>query len=198
MRNNTLTFTVVEGKFEDAVREYVQAIQKDPTVAVYYSNAATCHSRTGSHERALEMINQALRLDPDFTKAYYRRGVCLMELRRFQEASEDFVRVCRELPSDVEAQKRLKACDREVDRRVSFEEALRSGFSSAIRVERFDLTRKCIEALSVDANYAGPVVDFDTPLTVEWVRDTLVPFFSADRKLNIKHAYTVWARKRGE
>ncbi len=175
----------------EALAEYEKAISKDPSVAVYFSNAATCQSRLGNNGEVLRLINEAIKLDPSFSKAYYRRGVCLMESRRFAEASEDFIRVCQEFPADVEAQKRLRECDRELDKKSSFEESLRAGFSSAIKVKRFELTRACLEELSVDASYTGPVVEYETPITSEWIRDTLIPHFAADKKLNIKYAYLV-------
>lgn len=137
------------------------------------------------------MINEAIRLDPTFIKALYRRGVALMELKRFKEASEDFIKVCQEFPADVEAQKRLRACDKELDKKISFEESMRMGFSAAIRVEKFELTRKCIDGMKVDVTYDGPVVSFDDPLTPEWVKEVLIPHFAADKRLHIKYAYTI-------
>ena len=182
---------VVEGKFREALEEYERAIGEDSEVAVFYSNAATCLSRLGEHEKALEMINEAIRLDSTFIKALYRRGVALMDLGRFKEASDDFVKVCREFPADVEAQKKLKACDKELDKKISFEESMRMGFSAAIRVERFELSRKCIEGMAVDAGYEGPTVSFEAPLTVKWVREELIPHFRAERRLHPKYAYTI-------
>ena len=170
----------------------MNAIESDPTVAIYYSNAATCHSRLGDNEKTLELIDEAIRLDPTFIKALYRRGVALMEMKRFKEASDDFIKVCQEFPADVEAQKRLKVCDKEVDKKLSFEDSMRMGFSAAIRVEKFELTRKCVEAMNVDVGYEGPVVSFeDGGLSIEWVRDTLIPHFAADKRLHIKYAYVL-------
>lgn len=137
------------------------------------------------------MINEAIRLDPTFIKALYRRAVALMELKRFKEASEDFIKVCQEFPADVEAQKRLAACDKELDKKLSFEESMRMGFSAAIKVEKFEFTRKCIEGMKVDVTYEGPKVSFEEPLTVEWVKDVLIPHFSADKRLHIKYAYVI-------
>ena len=181
----------LEGKFREALEKYEKAIEIDPSVAIYYSNAATCHSRLGDHEKTLEMINEAVRLDQTFIKALYRRGVALMELKRFKEASEDFIKVCHEFPADVEAQKRLSACDKELDKKISFEESMRLGFSAAIRVEKFELTRKCIEGMKVDVTYDGPKIAFEEPLTVEWVKDVLIPHFAADKRLHIKYAYAI-------
>ena len=183
----------------------MMAIQEDPQVSVYYSNAATCYSRLGEYEKTLELINEAIRLDPTFIKALYRRGVALMELKRFKEASDDFIKVCQEFPADVEAQKRLRACDKEIDRKMmSFEESMRMGFSAAIRVEKFELSRKCIDGMNVDVAYDGPVVSLvdndcsvtadkedGSVLTIEWIKDTLIPHFYQDRKLHIKYAYSV-------
>lgn len=181
----------IGGKFTEALENYEKAIEIDPSVAIYYSNAATCHSRLGNHEKSLEMINEAVRLDPTFIKALYRRGVGLMELKRFKEASEDFIKVCQEFPADVEAQKRLAACDKELDKKLSFEESMRMGFSAAIRVEKFEFTRKCIDGMKVDVTYDGPKVSFDEPLTVEWVKEVLISHFAGDKRLHIKYAYAI-------
>lgn len=185
-------FLRVEGKYKEALVEYEEAIKDDSSVAVYFSNAATCQSRLGDNEKCLELINEAIRLDPTFMKAFYRRGVALMDLKRFKEASDDFIKVCREFPADVEAQKKLRACDKELDRKMTFEESMRMGFSAAIRVEKFELNRKCVEGMNVDVGYEGPVVTFDEPLTVEWVRDVLIPHFRADKRLHLKYAYAIF------
>lgn len=193
-RFRSINFDIVsflDGKFKEALEMYEKAISADPSVAIYYSNAATCYSRLGDHEKTLEMINEAIQLDPTFIKALYRRGVALMELKRFKEAAEDFIVVCQEFPADVEAQKRLRACDKETDKKLSFEESMRLGFSAAIKVERFELSRKCVEEMKVDSTYAGPVVSFDEALTVEWVKDVLIPYFQADKRLHIKYAYAI-------
>lgn len=167
------------------------AIEEDSNVTVYYSNAATCYSRLGDHVKALELINEAIRLEPSFIKALYRRGVALMELKRFKEASEDFIKVCQEFPADVEAQKKLKACDKEIDKKLSFEESMRMGFSAAIRVERFELSRKCVEGMTVDVSYDGPQIDLDKGIDITWVKDILIPHFKADKRLHIKYAYAI-------
>ena len=97
-----------------------------------------------------------------------------------------------EFPADVEAQKKLKACDREIDRKLSFEELMRMGFSAAIKVEkRFELNRKCVEEMNVDVSYDGPVVSLNERISVEWIRDTLIPHFKADKRLHIKYAYSI-------
>jgi serine/threonine-protein phosphatase 5 len=186
-----ILFLFLEGKYREALEKYKNAIESDPNVAIYYSNAATCYSRLGDNEKTLEMINEAIRLDSTFIKALYRRGVALMELKRFKEASEDFIKVCQEFPADVEAQKRLSACDKELDKKLSFEESMRLGFSAAIRVEKFELTRKCVEGMKVDVTYDGPVISFDEPLTVDWVKEVLIPHFAADKRLQIKYAYAI-------
>lgn len=169
----------------------MNAIKDDPSVAIYYSNAATCYSRLNQHEKTLELINEAIQRDPSFIKALYRRGVALMELKRFKEASEDFIKVCQEFPADVEAQKKLKACDREIDKKLSFEESMRMGFSAAIRVERFELTRKCIEGMAVDVSYDGPQIDLNKGIDFTWVKNVLIPHFKADKRLHIKYAYSI-------
>jgi lipoprotein NlpI len=44
----------------------------------------------GNHQFAVNDFNQAIKLDANFSEAYYRRGVSKLKSRRFHEAIEDF------------------------------------------------------------------------------------------------------------
>jgi len=44
----------------------------------------------GNHQFAVNDFNSAIDLDPNFSEAYYRRGVSKLKSRGYHEAIEDF------------------------------------------------------------------------------------------------------------
>src|SRR5207302_782 len=50
------------------------------------------HSNLKRYEEALAAYEQALRLDPNFTFAYYNKGLALEQLKRTKEAQEAYAR----------------------------------------------------------------------------------------------------------
>ena len=61
-------------KFDHAIKSYTQAIELDPTNAVYYSNRAAAYSSKGEHSSAVLDAEKAIEADPSFVKAYHRLG----------------------------------------------------------------------------------------------------------------------------
>lgn len=62
---------LAKGDLVEAAKQYMHAISLDPTVPVYFNNAATAYHRLGDHERSIEMSSEAIRLDPSFTKVLF-------------------------------------------------------------------------------------------------------------------------------
>ena len=70
------------------------AIEKDPTIAVYYGNRAFAYIKTECFGYALADSDKALQLDSTYLKAYYRRATANMSLGKFKIALKDFEAVC--------------------------------------------------------------------------------------------------------
>jgi len=62
-RGNTL---FKEGKFAEAIKEYSDAIARDPTNATYYQNRAAAFAKVMNYGSALEDCEKALKIDPKF------------------------------------------------------------------------------------------------------------------------------------
>jgi serine/threonine-protein phosphatase 5 len=138
------------GRFTAAVDSYSRAIASAPSAALF-SNRAAAHLKLESYGSAIEDAEAALRLDPTFVKAYYRRGSAQMALSRLKLAKKDFAAVLSARPSDKDATAKLAECDKAIKR---------AAFEAAISTEA---TRPPSEALSPDslpvaASYAGPVL----------------------------------------
>ena len=61
-----------EKQYDKAINFYTMAIEKDATDPTFFSNRAQCHLKLENFGSALQDSNSAIKLDPNFTKAYYR------------------------------------------------------------------------------------------------------------------------------
>ena len=92
-----------QGKHEEAISAYDEALRLQPDHAVFYNNRGNAKSNLGQHEAALGDYNEALRLKPDFAEAYNNRGNVKSILRRHEAAIVDFDEALRLKPDYAEA-----------------------------------------------------------------------------------------------
>jgi tetratricopeptide (TPR) repeat protein len=76
----------VEGRLEDAVAEYDQAIGLDPSNPDAFYNRGLAREEIGESRRALRDFDAALRLKPKQPEALYHRGNVLDDLGSHKEA----------------------------------------------------------------------------------------------------------------
>lgn len=62
------------GSFADACTAYGEGLKYDPFNSVLYCNRAACWSKMGRWEKSVEDCNEALRIQPNYTKALLRRA----------------------------------------------------------------------------------------------------------------------------
>ncbi|XP_065202390.1 WD and tetratricopeptide repeats protein 1 isoform X2 [Planococcus citri] len=77
------------GEYLKAIRMYNDAIRKYKTSAVLFGNRAAAYMKRawkGDMYAALRDCSTALKLDPDYMKAFFRLARCFHELKRFEEA----------------------------------------------------------------------------------------------------------------
>ncbi|KAG7232536.1 hypothetical protein INR49_008408 [Caranx melampygus] len=60
--------------FSAAVEFYSKAITLNPQNAVYYCNRAAAYSKLGNYAGAVQDCEQAISIDPNYSKAYGRMG----------------------------------------------------------------------------------------------------------------------------
>ncbi|XP_059055559.1 uncharacterized protein LOC131849493 [Achroia grisella] len=65
---------VKEGKFIEAVLHYTHAIKMDPNNYVLYSNRSFAFLKLDQHYLSLQDANETIRLQPQWTKGYFRRA----------------------------------------------------------------------------------------------------------------------------
>lgn len=81
----------MEGNYPAAIKEYDEAIRRDPKNASFYNNRGTAFSKLMDYGRALEDIQKALELDPKYVKAYMRRGNIEFALKQYHRAKRSFM-----------------------------------------------------------------------------------------------------------
>lgn len=85
-----------DGKVQDALRKYDEAVQLDPASPLLRSNRSHALYCMGRHQQALQDADEAVRLRPLWGKGHYRRGAALTALHRYEEALSAFC-VCAAL-----------------------------------------------------------------------------------------------------
>jgi len=96
------------GRYNEAVKQYSEAIHYKPQAAVYFSNRAMAYLKLGMYTSAEADCDAALKLDPSMVKALLRRGSAQLAQGRLVEARKDFERVLYLEPRNRQATEELK------------------------------------------------------------------------------------------
>jgi len=72
--------------YDEAIKFYSEAIEIDPTNHVYFSNRSACHGSQSNWKSAASDASECVRLDPTFTKGYYRLVTAQLELQDLENA----------------------------------------------------------------------------------------------------------------
>ena len=61
--------------FKEAIKYYSESLKLNPNEASTYANRAQAHIKLKDYTAAKNDANKSLEIDPDYLKAYYRRGM---------------------------------------------------------------------------------------------------------------------------
>ncbi|MCC3415115.1 tetratricopeptide repeat protein [Microcoleus sp. PH2017_02_FOX_O_A] len=75
-----------EGKLEEAIAIYAQAIQANPNNSEFHRSLGEVLQRLGRHSEAIASYRQAIELQPKFSKAYHNLGNALGQLKQWESA----------------------------------------------------------------------------------------------------------------
>ncbi|TEB17657.1 hypothetical protein FA13DRAFT_1650020 [Coprinellus micaceus] len=79
--------------------------------------------RLEEHGYALSDATEAIRLDPKYVKAYYRRATCHLQLMKYQLAVADFKKVLALEPHNDTVRSQLVSTQKLI-RKIEFEKAI--------------------------------------------------------------------------
>ena len=84
-----------QGRFEQAIAEYDQAIRIDPRLAVAYVNRGGAFNELGEYQRAVRDETQAILVDSKLAAAYDIRGLAYYSLGQYWLAIQDLTEAIR-------------------------------------------------------------------------------------------------------
>ncbi|AQK91028.1 Inactive TPR repeat-containing thioredoxin TTL3-like [Zea mays] len=90
------------GKFSEACVAYGEGLKQHPVNKVLYCNRAACRFKLEQWEKSIEDCNEALKIQPNYTKALLRRAASYGKMERWAESVKDYEILRKELPSDTE------------------------------------------------------------------------------------------------
>ncbi|GER49786.1 tetratricopeptide repeat-containing family protein [Striga asiatica] len=94
-------------RFTEACSAYGEGLRLNPTNSVLYCNRAACWFKLGQWDRSVDDCNQALLIQPSYTKALLRRAASNSKLERWSDAVRDYEVLRRELPDNKEVAESL-------------------------------------------------------------------------------------------
>ncbi len=96
-----------EGKYQEAVDAYNQAISQQPADAALYKGAGEAYDKLGQNEAALASFRRASELDPNSPEIHYALGRILTDEDRYDEAEASYRQAILLKPDFVIAHARL-------------------------------------------------------------------------------------------
>lgn len=171
-------------KFSQAIDLYSRAIELDSQNAVYWANRAFAHTKLEEYGSAVLDATKAIEIDPKYSKGYYRRGAAHLAMGKFKEALKDFQQVKRICPNDPDATRKLKECEKAVQK-IRFEEAI-AVHDSERRSVADSIDFRCIE---VDPQYTGARIEGEV-VTLDFVKK-MMDDFKNQKFLHKRYAFQI-------
>ncbi|KAH8683055.1 serine/threonine-protein phosphatase-like protein 5 [Tricladium varicosporioides] len=164
-----------------AIEFYTKAIELDDKKPAYFSNRAQANIRSEAYGYAIADATKAIELDPNFVKAYYRRGVAYAAILKPKDAAKDLQIVVKKAPNDKDAKLKLAEATRIVKQKA-FADAIEVGDEPSA-AEGLDL-----DSMIVSADYDG--VKLGNEMTQEFIDDMLERFKNG-KKIHKKYVYQI-------
>ncbi|XP_054246969.1 E3 ubiquitin-protein ligase CHIP isoform X1 [Indicator indicator] len=165
---------------------FITLQNRNPLVAVYYTNRALCYLKMQQHDKALADCKRALELDGQSVKAHFFLGQCQMEMENYDEAIANLQRAYNlakeqrlnfgdDIPSALRIAKKKRWNSIE-ERRINQENELHSYLTRLIMAEKerelaecqkaqleesADESRSRVQLASIEAKHEKYLADMD-------------------------------------
>jgi tetratricopeptide (TPR) repeat protein len=90
-----------KGRFEEAARDFSEAIRLYPNWAYAYFARGWTHQLNGEPDKAIPDFKEAIRYDANYGWAYYDRGLLYLRRQQWDSAIADFDEAIRCLPNNL-------------------------------------------------------------------------------------------------
>lgn len=103
-----------KGDFSAALKQYTEAIQRNPDDAKLYSNRAACYTKLAAFDLGLKDCETCVKLDPKFIKGWVRMGKILQGMQQSSKALNSYQKALELDPQNAEALEGYRACSMSV------------------------------------------------------------------------------------
>lgn len=105
-----------EGKFPDAVKCYTESIRRGPKDPRVWSNRAACYTKLTALPEALKDAEKAIEIDPNFVKAYTRKGHAQFFMKEYEKAMATYQQGLDKDPNNEELKNAMMRCVEQINR----------------------------------------------------------------------------------
>lgn len=92
-----------EGKINEAIYHYNEAIRLKPNYAEAYNNRGTIYVKLRQYQLAMEDFNKAILLYPNYAEAHYNKGLTYFMIGQYQSAIKYYNKAITLKPDDADA-----------------------------------------------------------------------------------------------
>ncbi|MBI4641646.1 MAG: tetratricopeptide repeat protein [Candidatus Tectomicrobia bacterium] len=111
-----------DGKYDEAIKEYLQALKLKPDSALAHYNLANAYDARGVPDEAIVEHNRALQLQPNYPEARYNLGLIYFSLEDFEKAIAEWKEAVALKPDYAEAHFNLAVVYERVDEKKALEQ----------------------------------------------------------------------------
>ena len=157
-----------ENSFALAIAKYTQAIElkiETPKNAIYYSNRAFVNTKIENYGSAIEDANEAIKCDPTYLKAYFRRSSANLCLFKYDEALKDLMFLLQKLPGDAALKDKIDRT-KKLKKNSLFWECFSSEGRSGSRLS----LKALYDKYTVEPSYSGSKLPEDFKYDLEWIK----------------------------
>lgn len=111
--------------YVNALKEYTEAVKRNPKLAKYYSNRAAAYIKLMSLAEALNDCEKAIELDNNFLRAHQRLCNVQMMMKRYHKAMGSYEKALKLFPNDTELKEGYYKCMSKINEGGDDEERLK-------------------------------------------------------------------------
>ena len=104
----------VAKQYTEAESYYTRAIELDASNHILFGNRSATRLHLGKYQVALADADEAIRLEPNWTKGYYRKGMAHLKQKQYREAVAAYQSLLQQQPKNAEGRKWLKQAEKEM------------------------------------------------------------------------------------
>uniref|UniRef100_A0A2K6ERS4 protein-serine/threonine phosphatase n=1 Tax=Propithecus coquereli TaxID=379532 RepID=A0A2K6ERS4_PROCO len=162
---------------------YIQAIELNPSNAIYYGNHSLAYLCTKCYGYMLGDAMWATELDKKYIEGYYHPVSSNMVLGKFWAALRDYETVVKVKPYNKNAKMKYQECNKIVKQKA-FKRAITGNEHKRSVVESLD-----IESMTIEDEYSGPKLE-DGKVTITFMKE-LMQWYKDLKKLHWKCTYQI-------